>query len=232
MIADTVTIDNRFNGPPESGNGGYVCGLIGRHFAGPAEVTLKAPPPLNTDLDLYLETGSRALSLFHGEDIIAKGKAASLDLELPEAPSFQTAADAARGFRHFENHAFPTCFVCGPARNEGDGLRIFAGPLDQNRVAAPWTPDASLADVDGLVSREFLWAAIDCPGYEALGADLPCVLGRMTADIYGDIHPGESCVVLGWPLGVEGRKHFAATALYNAQGRCIAASRQIWKSLM
>ena len=26
-------------------------------------------------------------------------------------------------------HPLPTCFVCGPARAKGDGLRIFAGPL-------------------------------------------------------------------------------------------------------
>ena len=42
----TLTIPRRFRGPPNSGNGGYVCGMLVRQIAGAAEVTLRAPPPL------------------------------------------------------------------------------------------------------------------------------------------------------------------------------------------
>jgi hypothetical protein len=38
----TMTIARRFRGPPNSGNGGYVCGMLARHIAGAAEVTLRA----------------------------------------------------------------------------------------------------------------------------------------------------------------------------------------------
>ena len=46
-----IIIDKRFCGPPNSGNGGYVCGRLARHIPGGAEVTLRAPPPLDKSLD-------------------------------------------------------------------------------------------------------------------------------------------------------------------------------------
>jgi len=46
----TMTIPRRFRGPPNSGNGGYVCGMLARQIAGAAEITLRAPPPLETEL--------------------------------------------------------------------------------------------------------------------------------------------------------------------------------------
>ena len=53
----TMTIPRRFRGPPNSGNGGYVCGMLARQIAGAAEVTLRAPPPLETELGL-VEVGT------------------------------------------------------------------------------------------------------------------------------------------------------------------------------
>ena len=47
----TMTIPRRFCGPPNSANGGYVCGMLARHIPGAAEVTLRAPPPLEKPLD-------------------------------------------------------------------------------------------------------------------------------------------------------------------------------------
>ena len=40
-------IRKRFCGPPNSGNGGYVCGLLANALGEPAQVTLHAPPPLD-----------------------------------------------------------------------------------------------------------------------------------------------------------------------------------------
>ena len=37
---DTVVIPRRFNGPPDSANGGYTAGLLGRALPGVSEVTL------------------------------------------------------------------------------------------------------------------------------------------------------------------------------------------------
>ena len=59
------------------------------------------------------------------------------------------AAAAAASYPGHTFHPFPTCFACGTAREEGDGLRIFPGPVGdgprrRDRVAATWTPHPSL----------------------------------------------------------------------------------------
>jgi hypothetical protein len=41
-----IMIEKRFCGPPNSANGGYVCGLLAGHIDGSAEITLRVPPPL------------------------------------------------------------------------------------------------------------------------------------------------------------------------------------------
>jgi hypothetical protein len=50
----------------------------------------------------------------------------------------------------------------------------------------------------------------------------------MTARIERLPREGEECVVVGWPLGEEGRKLFAGTALLGADGEPLAAARQVW----
>jgi len=47
-----VMVSRRFCGPPQSGNGGYVCGLLGAQLATTATVRLLAPPPLDVPLRL------------------------------------------------------------------------------------------------------------------------------------------------------------------------------------
>jgi hypothetical protein len=39
---------------------------------------------------------------------------------------------------------------------------------------------------------------------------------------------GESCVVAAWPLGEDGRKLYAGTALFAADGELLALARQTW----
>jgi hypothetical protein len=33
---------------------------------------------------------------------------------------------------------------------------------------------------------------------------------------------------MGWPLGAEGRKHYAGTALYTAEGELLGVARATW----
>ncbi len=44
----------------------------------------------------------------------------------------------------------------------------------------------------------------------------------------GVLEEGERCVVIGWPLGEEGRKLHAGTALVGDGGEVLARSRQLW----
>jgi hypothetical protein len=220
-MGERIVIERRFRGPTESGNGGYTSGLVARFVDGPAEVTLRAPPPLDTPLDVRHH--GDAVRVFDGETLVAEAKPAVVDLEPPAAPSFSVAGAAALPEGDLES-PFPECFVCGPHREPGDGLRIFAGPLADHAVAATWTP------AEWQTGPEFVWAALDCPGAYACGfGDRGVlVLGRLAARVESSPEPGERCVVLAWPLGDEGRKAYAGTALYGEGGRVLGVARATW----
>ena len=130
-----------------------------------------------------------------------------------------------------------TCFGCGNQRSDNDGLRIFPGPVaGQDMVAATWRPDPSLAGADGGIGPEIIWAAIDCPGSFAvmpgMRAGFPAgsrvMLGRSVAEVADRVEPARPCVIMGWPLGAEGRKLYAGVALFSNQGTLLAATRQTW----
>jgi hypothetical protein len=96
-------------------------------------------------------------------------------------------------------------------------------------VAAPWMPDASLCGADGKVCSEFIWAALDCPGYFAAANDgRHMLLGEIAARIDRRVHAAESCVVVGWKLERDGRKHFVGTALYDDDGEPCARALATW----
>jgi len=229
MPPESITIDARFCGPPESGNGGYTCGLLAAGLSGPVEVTLRRPPPL--DRALVVLHSLDGLVLMDGEAPVAEARPARLDLEPPPCPGLSAAAEAVGRYHGHEEHAFPTCFVCGPARAPGDGLRIFAGEVaDHELVACPWRPGAELAGNDGRVRTEFAWAALDCPGAWAWLETLenPLVLGRLTAVIDAPIVAGRLHIVGGWRLGHEGRKYYSGTAIWRADGTVCARARATW----
>ncbi len=228
-MKQSVTIDPRFTGPPGSGNGGWTCGLLGSRLPNPAEVTLRRPPPVGRPLQLL---GDRdRLQLLDGDQLVAEACPAPLDLAVPTPPSFERAQELSALYVGLKEHNFPTCFVCGPGRAPGDGLRIFAGrEAPDDPVAAAWVPDASLAGPDGVVQPEIHWAAIDCPGYFAAAPPgyPPALLGRMTGEVTGQVKVGDRCVVVGWSLGRQGRKILAGTALFGPDGHLVARARQTW----
>src|SRR5262249_55282984 len=154
-----------FCGPPGTGNGGYVAGRLARLLGSAgAEVTLRRPVPLDRALRVERE-GEARLRLCDGDAVVAEAAPAEPDPAVPAAPSFAEAEEAARGYLGFVKHGVSNCFVCGPARAPGSGLRIFAGPLGADgHVAAPWVPGSADADASGRVPPELVWAALDCPG--------------------------------------------------------------------
>ena len=216
----TLTIDARFNGPDGSANGGYTCGRIAALLGSGAEITLRSPPPLERPLSV--EHNGDGLWVRDGETLVAEAASGPIDLDVPDPPSWDEAERAAARYPGFAEHAFPRCFVCGPEREPGDGLRVFAGPLGDGRFAATWQPSE--------VRPELVWAALDCPGAIAVG--FPdrgeTLLGRFAVVIDRLPEPGERCVVLAWPLGEEGRKLYAATALFGGDGRPLARARATW----
>ena len=229
----TVRIERRFRGPEMTGNGGYVAGLVAAALGGSnCTVTLKEPPPL--DRDLTLTTTDAVATLSADDSVVVTAAKEPVEIEVPPPPSLETAEDAEPRFTGLSHHVFPGCFVCGPEREAGDGMRIFPGTLGDaaRQVAATWKPDESLADEDGLVRPEFLWAALDCPGYFAAEEQAGlALLGRMSATIHRPVRAGERLIVTGWPIESEGRKHRVGSALHDANGELIAAATATWITL-
>lgn len=236
MMAPLV-IAPRFCGPPDSGNGGYVCGLIAARLGGQAEITLRAPPPLATPMTVE-HAAEDSVRVRHGRILVAEGTCLPATLEMQPPGPVPVGEARAAGARsrlrtHPDEHPFPSCFVCGPHRQPGDGLRILPGPVTGRDLSADvWYPDKSLAGPDGHLRPEFVWAALDCAG--AIGAigDAPgapaYVLGRFSAHQTGPVNTGEPHVVAGWHLGEEGRKLFAGSALFTAAGQVAGLARATW----
>lgn len=217
-----IVLERRFRGPLSSANGGYASGRLAAFVdADEVEVTLRRPPPLEHPLEV--RRGSDAIVLVDGDDVVAEARPSRVALEAP-APVSLAEAKAARE-RHVRvgAPAFAECFTCG-IRAEADGLGVYVGPVlgREPLHAAPVVFDER--------APEIVWAAIDCPGAYAVGAQGrgEIVLGRMTARVARVPDPGEECVVVAWPLGEDGRKLFAGTALSAADGELLALASQVW----
>jgi hypothetical protein len=236
----SVTIDPRFNGPPQSGNGGYTCGRLALFVdAAAAEVTLRLPPPVGRELEVERVDGGGAV-LRDGDAVVAEARPAEVAADAPQPVDCAEAIHAEKDspFLDETTHPFPTCFVCGPARTAGDGLRIFAGPVAQRDVfGAPWTPDAALAGADGALPSELVWAALDCPTSVPVANDpddpdfRPIVLARLAARILAPVRAGRPHTIVSWPIEIDGRKRYAGAALHTDAGELVAVSRALWIEL-
>lgn len=225
-----LIIDKRFCGPPASGNGGYVAGCLASMIDGGSQVTLHAPPPLDTPMQL--RTTDSGAELWLDEQRIGSAVPSHFELDVPPMPDLDQVAAAEPHYAGFSMHNLPGCFVCGPDRRPGDGLRIFAGPLAEGLVATRWQAPVDLADERGNLLTPFVWAALDCPGYFAVNAQSgPALLGRFAVKQYAPVPVAEPLLVMGWALTHDGRKHQAGTAIYHAGGRLLAKGLATWISL-
>jgi hypothetical protein len=183
--------------------------------AGDAEVTLRLPPPLETPI-VVADGLARA-----GDRVVAEIGEAGVDVDPPPPVPWE---DALAAESPDLTSPFPECFVCGHARGD-DALHLHAGPVPgRDVVAAPWHVRADA------VGREFVWAALDCPGAYATGVPGrgTIVLGRLAAHVARVPEAGERCVVVGWSLGADGRKHGAGTAVFDESGALVGLARALW----
>lgn len=249
MSTPELIVPQRFRGPASSGNGGWTSGALAalvdhgcpdnRADAWPTiAVALRRPPPLDTPMAVA-EVDGGAEASFDGA-VVARAVLAGTDPVPVEPVPAAEARAAMAAYPGLRSHPFPTCFSCGTDREEGDGLRIFPGPVaplgGRTRVAASWTPHPSLAEdwhayVDDVrhAALSVTWAALDCVGGWA--GDLTerlMVLVGMTARV--DTLPviGEEHVVVGHDRGSEGRKTFTASTLYDPDGRLVACAEHVW----
>jgi hypothetical protein len=236
-VGDTLTIDRRYCGPPDSANGGYACGVVAATLdTQPVEVTLRRPPPLARALRVQID--DHGVAVLDDGEVVAQARPAELTVDAPPAVPLTEAAGAAATFdraRYAAEHPFPTCFTCGPSRPAGDGLEIFPAPIGDGRdlVACPWIPGPTLAGPDGRVASPIVWAALDCPSGLVWLDDSwqPAVLGRMTAVVHRRPQIGEELVVGGWRIAAQGRKLLAGSAVWAEDGEVVAVNAATWISL-
>ena len=230
-VVGRVLIPRRFNGPPNSAHGGYTCGLIARHIRGPADVSLRSPPPLDTALDL-VRSDDGEVRLRHRDVVVAAGRPAEPpDVEPPVRPTVAEGRESLR--RHpwlTGRHPFNACYVCGPGRHDGLGLHFGELRGHPGVTAALLVADATVPHDGNGLAPEIVWAALDCPSYvPALWeADAPSLLARMQAEVLEPVALGQPVVATGWLLGAEGRKVHSASALVDADGRLVARARCLW----
>ena len=105
----SLRLDPRFNGPPGTANGGYACGAVGELVDGPAEVSLRMPPPLGVPLDVSFSEDGDVVVRHHGA-LVAEAREA-----MRRHPG------------HDKRGLLSDCYVCGSERH--DGLGIHFGPL-------------------------------------------------------------------------------------------------------
>jgi hypothetical protein len=147
-----LCIGRRFCGPPGAANGGFASGSLAALLGGTVdvEVSLRRAVPLE-----------RPLGVRHDGD--------TLLLEDDGWLLAEARAAAGRG-PYYGDPLFPDCFVCGPARAPGDGLRIFPGRVPRHRLVA-WllgrdgrklTAGSALLGSDGEVvaAARALWVTV------------------------------------------------------------------------
>jgi hypothetical protein len=228
-FASTVTVPAARCGPPGMANGGWVCGTVAGHLGpGPVDVTLRAPTPLETPLDLRAADDRATLS--HGGQLLVEAVRSSVPVR-PVAPvAWEAAIAAESGFVGYGDHPFPGCFVCGTERPVGDGLRVFPAPVaGTGRHAAVVTVDPALAGPDGRLSPATVWAVLDCPtAWVNMTPGAVALLGRLSAEVRVLPRAGEPLLVVAESAGIEGRKAFGRASIHDRSGRLLAASRAVW----
>ena len=227
MTSPPLLVPARFNGPPDSANGGWFSGLVAGLLPDSAAVgvRLHSPPPIDTPLRVSFADDDAVgplLGVLDGDLRIASVSPLSRPCgEVHPAVSVALAQANGAAYEGLHGHPFPTCFSCGTARPDGLNLRPARVPHGQGGYAAAWIPTE--------VTPEIVWAALDCPGGWSAGiAGRPMVLGTMVSALDALPVVGEDCVVMAWPRGGAGRKHFSGSALYAADGRLLARAEAVW----
>lgn len=230
-----VRVPARFCGPPSSGNGGWSAGALAELIGAQGvavdgqgwavtTVQLRQPPPL--DVGMVVGTDGDWTTAADDEGVtVLRGRLGDPEPEPAPFVDLAAARAAEASYPGLRQHPFATCFVCGTDREPGDGLRIFPGRVGDVHgaalVAASWTPVESDLAVT--------WAALDCAGAWSLDfSERLMVLGQLTVRVYRLPEVAQPHVVVGLAGASEGRKHRSRTSLYDATGRLLACTEQVW----
>jgi hypothetical protein len=172
------------------------------------------------------------LEMYLDGRLVGRAEPAAVEMEVPSWSGELALGDDpvdAPG-RPKEFRPFSTCFVCGKDREHPDGLCIHSRQVvgEETMVAAPWKLHAGLADEDGLIATEFLWAALDCPGYFACAPGEAALLARLAVGVRAPLKAEGEATVIGWDRGRSGRKRRCGTAVFAPDGTLVAKAEGLW----
>lgn len=232
-----IRVGNWFQGPRGSGQGGFTAqrfaDAVTSHTGEAVTVAIKAPIPLDTDLDVVQRGADWHLidRSNPDDDTILIATSWSPDVPDTAAVNVADAAIAGAGFPLRGDHPVPVCFSCGL---EPDSMHVMCGPLPDGRYASDWTvPHWAIGD-HGRVDSGALWAAIDCAQawYVGLaGGRRHGVTVQIAVDEIAPITAGTYSLVSwhgDYPAEWDGRKRGACGAVFAADGTCVAKSRTFW----
>lgn len=230
--SDAIVVPELYVGYPEVAFGGYVAGVLAkRSGARTVRVDFRGPVPVEMPVRIA-ETAGGGVELGEAERPLAAARPAELQLDVPDAPSWDAAAAAAERYRAAPPSSVVDCFGCG-LRTADRGLRVHCSPVpDLGLVASAWIPSRAFANPDGLLPAHLVWGALDCPGLWAgrfLGTQRPgAVTASLTGTILRPVAAGEPYIVHAWLLSESGRKHTMGVALTTAEGELCAVSEALW----
>ena len=188
-----LIIERRFNGPPDSGNGGYVCGLLATAVDREVKVRLRVPPPLETPLTVEPDTAG-GWSLRAGATDVATATPARLEIDVPSPPPYVQSVWASQHYAGFRDHVFPGLLRLRTRtaawRRAADLSRACSRRASSRRRGCRRTTSMQATARSRAI---FHWAALDCPGYFAVaGRNQLMLLGEMHAHVDRRVHVGES----------------------------------------
>lgn len=229
----TIRIGRRYQGPSGTGQGGWTSALFERAVGHPLAISIRAPIPLDTDLDLA-ET-DEGWQLRNGEQVILAATPRTEPFVDTPAVSIEEAAAARARFPAANDavHPVPDCFSCGPVETS---MGVHAGPLadGSGRFAVDWTVPAWAA-TESLPDDALLWTAMDCTmaWYVAYRDDhRPAFTVSFAAEVTAPLVAGETYALVAWngdyAAAWDGRKRGGAAAAFDSRGTCVARSRSFW----
>ncbi len=231
MLGEPIRVGRWFQGPTGSGQGGWTAHRLASRLSGPVTMAIRAPIPLDADLHVVGGEGRWELIDEHGVTIMIADAWEPAFADTP-AVTIAAAREARSGFADLiTEHPVPFCFSCG---TQHDSMRVHAAPLPDGRFASDWTvPD--WAATDGAVDTGTLWAALDCCAAWWVGWSQEQRLAftvQYAVEQTAPLEPGATYALVAWggdgASGWQGRKRHAASAAFDADGRCVARSVSLW----
>ena len=230
----TINIKSWFQGPTDSGQGGWTAHRFVRAISEPVTVAVKRPIPLEVDLTIAAaEHGWHLIDPREPDQPFMVATTWTPDYAKTDPVSLADAADARTRFPLHDDHPVPVCFSCGA---NADSMQVHSGPLPDGRWATDWTVPEWAVDARRQRGRR-----------RAMGRNRLCprlvrrqrrrgrrhaVTVQLAVEVITPIEAQTSYSLVTWngtyPETWDGRKRGAGGAVFASDGTCVARSSSFW----